>query len=271
MTAGKAWMFSTLGCPDLGLEEVCELARRWDCSRLELRCLRGRTDLPSLFEETHGTPSRLAETMTSRNVRVHLLDTSFTLIGATDAQRGELLRFVPWAEALRVPWLRVFDGSVHGQPPTPAQTSEAAETVRWWQEQRRRGRWEVDILMETHTACVTAEACLAVEQQLALPLALLWDTHHTWRAGEPVAQTWRALSPHVRHVHVKDSVKDPAGKAGYRYVPPGAGEFPWAELQAAWRQTPYSGTVSLEWEKRWHPELPALEEALAAGKAAGWF
>ena len=75
----------------------------------------------------------------------------------------------------------------------------------------------------------------------------------------------------MRHVHVKDSVDDRSIPAGHRYTLPGAGGFPWAELQEAWRRQPYEGIVSLEWEKKWHPELPPLEDALAAARVAGWF
>jgi hypothetical protein len=40
-----------------------------------------------------------------------------------------------------------------------------------------------------------------------------------------------------------------------------------AELKAA----EFSGPVSLEWERMWHPYLPPLDEALAVAAARGWW
>jgi sugar phosphate isomerase/epimerase len=271
MPANPNWSFSTLGCPAAALEEVCALASAWGMTALELRCLQDRLDLPALFTEVYGTPARLARLLSSHQLRLHVLGTSFELIGADDRTRAELLRFLPWAEALAVPWLRVFDGGIPGQLLTAEQEGQAVESVRWWQDLRRRFGWRADILMETHTACVTGSACRAIERELVEPLAVLWDTHHTWRAGEPVAQTWQALAPYVRHMHVKDSVTTTSNAGGYHYVLPGRGDFPWRELQNICLRDRYSGIFSLEWEKKWHPELAGLGEALTAASSAGWF
>jgi hypothetical protein len=53
-------------------------------------------------------------------------------------------------------------------------------------------------------------------------------------------------------------------------VLPGNGEFPMSSLQRI-LAAEFSGAVSLEWEKLWHPYLPPLDDALrSAGKAAWW-
>jgi hypothetical protein len=51
---------------------------------------------------------------------------------------------------------------------------------------------------------------------------------------------------------------------------PGEGEFPMASLRAI-LQAEFYGTVSLEWEKLWHPYLPPLENALTAASEHRWW
>jgi sugar phosphate isomerase/epimerase len=99
----------------------------------------------------------------------------------------------------------------------------------------------------------------------------LWDSHHTWkRGGEDPVATWAAIAPHVVHVHVKDSVSRPSAKHPYTYVVPGSGEFPAAPLMDCLRRE-FSASVSLEWERQWHPYLSPLDEALTAATRNGWW
>jgi sugar phosphate isomerase/epimerase len=83
--------------------------------------------------------------------------------------------------------------------------------------------------------------------------------------------TWRAIRGHVVHVHVKDSVSVPSARHPFSYVLPGEGEFPMTPLKAELRAANFSGPVSLEWERMWHPYLPPLDEALTVAAARGWW
>jgi sugar phosphate isomerase/epimerase len=116
-------------------------------------------------------------------------------------------------------------------------------------------------------------AAAITEFLAAVPgVGLLWDAHHTWRKGgeDPVA-TWRAVRAHVVHLHVKDSVAVPSARHPFTYVLPGDGGFPMAALMAAVRVAGFTGPVSLEWEKQWHPYLPPLETALRVAAARTWW
>jgi sugar phosphate isomerase/epimerase len=125
--------------------------------------------------------------------------------------------------------------------------------------------------METHDALFTADAINRFTDA-AGGIAILWDSHHTWKRGseDPVA-TWRAIQPHVVHIHVKDSVSRPSGKNSYTYMLPGEGEFPAVALFAALRVDDYTGVVSLEWERLWHPELAPVTDALTSAAKRNWW
>lgn len=259
---------STLGCPEASVLEALELAQRHGLEAVEIRSLGGTVDLPRYFLEQFASPAALAAQLSGMPVKIAALDTSYKLTGATAGDREAFLAYVPWAEALGVRWLRVFDG---GRPGNEADLAAMAETVQWWRETRRARGWKADILVETHDALFTAGAINGFVAR-APGTAMLWDSHHTWKKGgeDPVA-TWRAVRDRVVHVHVKDSISVPSAKHPFTYVLPGDGEFPIAPLLAALRADAFGGLVSLEWERLWHPYLPPLDEALATARARAWW
>jgi sugar phosphate isomerase/epimerase len=259
--------FSTLGCADLSLVEVFDLARRHRITAIELRALGGSLDLPAVFAASHETPENLARTLRGEPVQVVAVDTSLRLTDGTAEDRAAFLQFVPWAEALGVCWLRVFDG---GSSADSSEIAAMTDALEWWRKARAKRGWQVDVMVETHDSLFTAEK---VGRLLAAApeTAILWDSHHTWkRGGEDPVATWTALAPHVVHVHVKDSISRPSAKLPFTYVLPGAGEFPAATLMERLRRE-FSGVVSLEWERLWHPYLPPVDEALSATTQNGWW
>jgi sugar phosphate isomerase/epimerase len=260
--------FSSLGCPEFSLDETLALAVKHDVPAVELRALGGTIGLADYFAREFGSPEALAARLRGSPVRLAAFNASLHLVGATAAERDQLVAFAPWADAVGVRWLRVFDG---GSAADAAEFAGAAEVIRWWRGLRQARGWRTDVMVETHDSLFTSEA---IRRFLAaVPgTAILWDAHHTWRKGgeEPVA-TWQAIRAGVVHVHVKDSVDRPSARHPYTYVLPGDGEFPAGRLLAALRADGFDGPVSLEWERMWHPYLPPLDEALHVAGARGWW
>ena len=121
-------------------------------------------------------------------------------------------------------------------------------------------------MVETHDCLRSMDNLRALQAALGeRPAKILWDSHHTWKRGSDDAlETWEALRPYVEHVHFKDSIALPASRGDFFYVPPGAGEFPLSSLFERLRRDGFSGPVSFEWERQWHPTLTALEEVIPA-------
>ncbi len=260
---------NTLGCAEFSLEEACALAARHGLGGVEVRALGGTTDVAGYLRARYGTPEDLAATLRDEwpGVPVVAFNTSMKLVGGNAADREQVLDIVPWAEALGVKWLRVFDG---GKTAEDGELAHAAETLRWWREERAARGWATDWMIETHDSLWTAAA---IRRLLTVvpDAAILWDAHHTWRkGGEDPLVTWRAIRASVVHVHVKDSVPEPSARHPFTYVRPGRGGFPAGALLAALRADGFAGPVSLEWERLWHPYLPPLDEALSEA-ARGWW
>jgi sugar phosphate isomerase/epimerase len=259
---------STLGCSELTLPAMAVMLRPFQLDAVELRGVAGVLDMPRYFADTYGTPMALATEMGRLGLRVASLDTSYKLAGGTDADRAELLAFVPWAERLGVRWLRVFDG---GSPEDPSMMDRALESLAWWRQERGVNRWSCDLMIETHDALFTADR-INEFAAAAGGAAILWDSHHTWkRGGEEPTETWARIQQHVVHIHVKDSVSRASERHPFTYVLPGDGEFPAAGLFEVLRSSRFNGVVSLEWERRWHPYLVPVSDALTAAAKRGWW
>lgn len=258
--------FSTLGCPELSLEEVFALAAKHQVAGVEVRALERRIDLPAYFTERFGTPEGLVKAVQGKPVRVVALDGSLRLINGKEQDRQETIALAPWAEALGVRYLRIFDG---GKTADEAEIADAVNTLNWWRQQRQAHGWKVELMVETHDALCT-QAALARLIAAVPDVAILWDSHHTWKKGgeDPVA-TWKAIRSRVVHIHVKDSLRRAAEPGKYDYLPPGRGEFPFAALMETLQADGFAGPVSLEWERLWVPQLGPLDEALESMIATG--
>ncbi len=266
------WTFSTLGCPELSLKEALLLARKHGLSMLEIRALEGQLDLPAIFEKRYGSTENLREYLDDSGFRVIALDASLKLIGNGPEDRAEFLNLVHWAEGLGVPYLRVFDGGASAAELSQEDIEMALETVAWWRGIRGRNLWQTDIMVEIHDALTTSNACLQFENSLSEPVPLLWDTHHTWKkGGKDPEKTWLQLKPFVRHIHVKDSISAPSARHPYTYTFLGKGEFPIEKTINMLATDGFNYPVSIEWEKKWHPYLPSMDEALEKVEKLGYW
>lgn len=270
---GLSWGASTLGCSELSLPAICELFAEFGLRDLELRAVDGRLDLPQWAADKGWTPERAAALLAKHDIRFRVAGSSFKLVGHTEQSRAELLEFCRWADSWGARYVRVFGGGTWGQALTEADYEQAVEAVQWWQQEKAGRGWRVELLLETHDAFSASAPCRNLLARLREPIGIIWDSHHTWRqAGESPRHSWSQLSQWIRHVHLKDSVAQPPSRRHpYSYVLPGDGEIPLREILAVLRQHHFAGTVSLEWERLWHPYLPPLREALARLVAQPWF
>ena len=274
-SAGIRACFSTMGCTGLTLDEVIALARRFQLPCLEIRSLEETTKLPELLAKKPGGWANAKATLDASGLSVPVLGTGFKLVGNVEGDWQELLDFAALADALGAPYLRIFGGGKWGTPLTEADQDNAVNTVIRWRRERSERGLKADILVETHDAFSATPPCVRLNEILLsrslAPVLFIWDSHHTWRlAGETPAASWKALQPYVRHVHIKDSIDIPSARHPYTYVLPGTGEMPGLEVVSILREAGYSGTLSLEWEKMWHPYLVDLSEALEAARSKGW-
>jgi fatty-acyl-CoA synthase len=88
----------------------------------------------------------------------------------------------------------------------------------------------------------------------------VWDSHHPHRAGDTPAEVYANLGSRILLAQVKDARRTAGGE--WQLVPLGAGEVPVREMLGLLQAAGYPHWISVEWEKRWHPEIEEPEVAL---------
>ena len=120
----------------------------------------------------------------------------------------------------------------------------------------------VDVLLEVHGDFNTVEALTPILNHLKeYPrFGLIWDIAHTHPTyGLNWELFYQAVRPYVKHVHIKDCSDQ---QKCLTLV--GEGDVSILPIVDRLLQDGYDGYFSLEWEKKWHPELPEIEEGLAS-------
>ena len=269
---GLAWGFSTLGCPEYSLAQACELLNEFSMSNLEIRALDGRMDLPQWAVDSNWPPNRAKALLQKHAVQFRVAGSSFKLVENDERSRAEMLSFCQWANSWGAQYVRTFGGGEWGRPLTEAEYDHAARSISWWRQKKKERGWRVDLVLETHDAFSASSPCLNLFARLRQPIGVIWDSHHTWRVGgEPLRETWSKLSHCLRHVHIKDSIAKPSARHPFTYVLPGDGDVPLSEIIDLLREHTFTGMVSLEWERLWHPYLPPLRDALMRLQALPYF
>lgn len=265
--------YSTLGCPDWPLATILQTAADHGYAAVEFRGLQNEMDLPKCPE--FSTPARIAETrrrFEDKGLKICNLGASTQLHHADPAKRRQHLdearRFLDLAAELRCPAVRVFPDSLPKNQDREATIGLIGEGLLELGNYAKTG--PVSVLLESHGEVVTTELLLRILRAAEHPrVGLIWDVFNMWsETGEAPAEVYRNLRPYVRHVHIKDG-RSVNGKHVYTRV--GQGEAPLREAIAALVAGGYDGYYSLEWEKKWHPELedpatvfPAYPKAMQA-------
>jgi len=244
--------FSTLAFPDATLAAAVSLGRRWGYAGIELRLIDGELIDPSMPGSRRAQVRR-----TLAGLPVVAVDSSIRLTG--DDPGPELRRFLELASDWEAPLVRVFGGALE-PPPLRQQRLRAAARILE-DAVPLAARLGVAIGVETHD---DFSASSAVAELLALvpagQVGAVWDSHHPHRMGETPAEVHANLGPRVLLAQVKDARRTADGD--WRLVLLGAGEVPVAEMLGLLLAAGYPHWISVEWEKRWHPEIEDPEVAL---------
>ena len=249
--------FSSLAFPTQPLEEVAALGASWGYDGIELRVIDGELIDPAMSPAERARVSRVLE---REGLAVVAVDSSIRLTEAgADAAIGS---FLDLAEAWGAPLVRVFGGGLPAEPAARAERLAAAAGVL----RAASGRAErlgVGIGIETHDDFSSSAVVAEVLAEVPSPfVGAVWDSHHPWRMGETAELTHANLGDRLLLAQVKDARRSAAHEGGWELVLLGEGEVPVREMVALLGAGGYAGVLSVEWEKRWHPEIAEPEVAL---------
>lgn len=253
-----AW--STLGSPGWSFEHTVAQAAASGYTALEVRMLDGEIIPSALPAERR---RQMKAVLRQHNLQIIGLGLSTRFSSPDPVERkanvDELRRYLELANELEAPMVRTFGGNV-------IKGETLAQTIDWVAQGLSDGvataeAQGVTIVLETHDAfCRGAEVAQVLAQVDSPAVAAVWDIHHPYRMGEALAETWELIGPRVKHVHIKDGIKQADGS--WRLVLLGQGELPCQAAIQLLYANGYRGYLSAEWEKKWHPEIEEPEVAM---------
>lgn len=252
--------FSTLGCTERSLDEILDLCAQFGLKMLEIRGIGGVLDNRLIPDFSAEKIDATVKKFNSAGVAPLVLGTSCSFHEKENFENAinEGRAAVLTAAALGASGIRVFGNNLGKNPAESTERvidgiSTLCQTVH---------ENDVDILLEVHGDFNTVETLMPVVSALKSEkhFGLIWDICHTQKIyGENWREFYDTFKEHIRHVHIKDV-------RGDELVLTGDGEIPIKNIVSHMISDGYSGAFSLEWEKKWHPELAEIEEALASFK-----
>ena len=243
--------FSTLGCPGWSWNEIFASAKDIGMDGIEVRGLEDEMFAPAAKPFLPGNRAATVARMREAGMCFPML-TSGACLGTegADGYMAEARAYIDLAGEIGAPDVRVMCTST----PQPVET-DLAQAKRLYVELAEYAA-ERGVHADIETNGVLADTAALRKFMEGVPeegSGVLWDVHHPFRYfGEAPETTAENIGRYVRYMHVKDSVmKD--GKVSYRMM--GYGDLPVFDALKAMSARGYDGFVSLEWVKRWCPDL----------------
>lgn len=252
---------TTLACPTWDLDTIVRRFKEYGYEGLDFRGLRMEMELWKMPEFTTDLTQSVRKVAQS-GLPVTAFSSSARMFAKDAATRqkhlDEVTAYAGLCRAFSAPMIRVFGGPLEGTPRDQAIEMAAAALAVM----ARAVGEGITLVVETHDEWIESKHLAAVLKLVNLPnVKALWDLHHPYRMlGETPRQTYDSIGKWVASTHLKDSRKLPDGK--HRYCLGGRGDVPMGEMVSLLRQGGYDGYLTLEWEKRWIPDLEEPEVAL---------
>ncbi len=293
--------FSTLGCPDWTWKEILEFGPRFGFAGVEIRLLDREVDLLKCADFQSSRLSVTRNELRSSGLQICGLASSVRFHDPNPQDRLSQLeigkRYLGLAVELDAEFVRVFGDVI---PEDAKRNPDQIEASLNWIAEGLDQLGEIAhscqrrIAIETHGDFADSLLMERLMQKVHSPaVGVLWDTHHPWRFfGEEIGATFDRLKQRTIHTHWKDSLPTSTENAsraeneipnedkrqrtaadlqarnlmsGHRpshYVLMGEGDFPTSRTLKFLIEYGYTGWLSLEWEKMWHPELADPQIAL---------
>jgi len=274
----------TMGTPELALDQAVELFRQIGLDGIEVICQDGYPcGIPLSTPEFEA--AAIGRAIRERGLQPVSLTPYTNAINALDTSEraaavDELRRVITLAAAMGAQYVRIYGGSFPpGTDQAESRWASLVDSLRDLGRQAAQGG--VTLVVENHFNTMTPSARLAAQliDEVDQPaVRILYDQANlSFQGDEDFSAAIPLQVGRVGLVHVKDFVwKDGAPgfsaskvfvvdeserKVRSRVV--GEGVLPWHRILRALSDIGYDGWLSLEYERRWHPEdLPPAADGM---------
>ncbi len=245
--------FSTLGCPDFSWTDIYTMAKDLGFDGIEVRGLGKNIVAVQAQPFTEDQIELTEKKLSSLRIKVSCLSCNCCLKYEDKAEENhqEIVQHIILASRLNTPYVRILaderphpDGEVNDEV-IIAQLNRLVPIAE---------KHNVILLVESNGVYTdTLRLRSLLERVSSDAVGALWDLHHPYRfADESPGCTIENLGAYIKYVHIKDS-EIVEGKVQYRMM--GEGDMPIDDMIRALHSINYDGFISLEWVKRWAPDL----------------
>lgn len=219
---------------------------------LELRLLDGALVTPDMRASERSRVLQAADRtkLPTLASSVRLADPSQTVHDA--------VAVVEQAASWGIPSVRVFGGRLADGERRKKAVRRAADLVTTVLKETP----DTSIALETHDDfSASAHVAELIETVADSRFTAIWDTQHTWRAGDSPREAWSNLGAYVTEIQLKDGRRQ---SDGWSQTMLGDGELPARECLDLALADGFDAWIVVEWEKHWKPALAEPEVALPA-------
>jgi sugar phosphate isomerase/epimerase len=198
------------------------------------------------------------------------------------AQRDLLLRAIEIAHELGAPCVRTYPGRETGGPGREDRLRRLVEAVRIPADVAATAGVRLGFENHFNTLGDSAKATIRAVEAAGHPaIGIVYDQANlTMLGAEDFREAIALQAAYLVHVHAKDfrfKAERPRARSGAVDALPGEanpticcvlgdGSIPWPGIIAELRRTGYDGWLSVEYERRWYPDLlPPAEIGMQAG------
>ena len=256
--------FSTLGCPDWTFTKIVECAKNNGINALEIRGINSVMEADKITEFTAENMAETKRILKDNGLKIINFGTSCNFHNddnvALSIEEGK--RTVDVCNPMNIPYIRVFGDTINTQGDTERVIKNVvhgiSEICAYGQDKN------VTVLLEIHGNFNTAENVSKVMDGLKTyeNFGILWDIEHSDKIyGDNWREFYKLIKPIIKHVHIKDYIRA-SGDAPFKLTTVGDGDIPISDIVNTLIDDGYDGYFSLEWEKKWVPELPEFEVGL---------
>ena len=246
--------FSTVGCPDWTFDEIFASAKDFGYDAIEIRGMGKEIYAPKLNIFSDSNINSTMQKLKNASLDISMLASNAVIGFPTIAETGkkEAFDYIDLAQKINAPFVRILIS-----PRPEADEVDINSAVLVYSEiceyAKNKG---VTPLIETNGIFAESKVLAEFMQKISgNNKGVLWDINHPCRFfGETAKQTFDNIGGYVKYLHIKDSVFNPdTKKIEYRMV--GHGDLPINDILKLISDNGYNGVLSLEWTKRWQPDL----------------
>lgn len=254
--------FSTLGCPNASLDQIIDYCNKYNIKGIEVRGINGIMEnhlIPEFFPKNQ---EETLDKLSKNSLEIIGLGTSVRFHDKDNFNNAiiEGKKAIDICQQMKIPNIRVFGDKIEILSKRENTITEVINGLIVLCTYNTN----IDVLLEIHGDFNTIENITPILENMKKykNFGILWDIQHSDKIYKDNWQDfYYVIKPYIKRVHIKDYIRQ-TKSADFKLTTIGNGQIPIKQIVTQLLEDEYLGYFSLEWEKKWHEDLPDISVAL---------